>query len=138
MYLFKSPNLFYLDILFTLERKIKTLVKIRTQLQMFMKSQMESKLKSELNLYQSKPWRKRWTKLLVGSALTHISDSADASSHHLSLRYLHRQAQIWYPHMSCVVQQDVLRLAVPVHQSLVVQVFQPTEYLRSTNHILGL
>lgn len=67
---------------------------------------------------------------LCKNVLTHVADRADAAPHHLSLRYLHGQPQVRYPHMTCVVQQDVLGLTVPIDQALEVQVFQPAEHLK--------
>ena len=56
---------------------------------------------------------------------THVADGADAAADDLALGYLHGQAQVGDAHVAVVVQEDVLRLAVAVHDALSVSAHVP-------------
>ena len=60
---------------------------------------------------------------------THVADGADPAPDPAALRDVHRQTEVTDPHVTQVIEQDVLRLTVPVYNALGVKVLQPTQYL---------
>lgn len=74
-----------------------------------------------------------WTKsvlLVVYDLRCHVPNGADPTSNHLALWYLHGQAEVRDAHVAMVVQQNVLRLAISVHDAHRVQVLQTTQHLK--------
>lgn len=55
------------------------------------------------------------------------TDGADASPHHLAFGYLNGEAQIRYPHVTVIVEENVLGLAISVHDALLMQVLEPAD-----------
>lgn len=59
----------------------------------------------------------------------HVSNSANATLDHIAFRDFHRQSKVRYANMTVIIQEYVLRLAVPVDDALLVKVLQATDEL---------
>lgn len=73
-----------------------------------------------------------WTKsvlLVVYDLRCHVTNSANPTSDHFTLWYLNSQAEVRDAHMAVVIQQNILRFAVAVHDAHRMQVLQTAENL---------
>lgn len=55
------------------------------------------------------------------------TDGADASPHHLAFGYFDGETQIRYPHVTVIVEENVLGLAVTIHDALLMQMLQAAD-----------
>jgi len=79
---------------------------------------------------ETKPIRREGVLLVVDHFRCHVTHRANSTAHHIALRDFHRETEIGYPHVTVIVQQYVLRLAVPVDDTLKMKMLQ-------TAHDLG-
>lgn len=68
--------------------------------------------------------------LVVDHFRRHVTHRANSTAYHVAFRNLHRETEIRYSYVTMIVQQYVLRLAVPVDDTLKVKMLQ-------TAHDLG-
>lgn len=62
--------------------------------------------------------------LVVDHLRRHVTHRANSTAYHVAFRNLHRETEIRYPHVTMIVQEYVLWLAVPVDDTLKMEMLQ--------------
>jgi len=73
-----------------------------------------------------------WTKsvlLVVYDLRRHVTNGANPTSDHFALWYLNGQAEVRDTHVAVVIQQNILRFAIAVHDAHCMQVLQAAQNL---------